>query len=116
MNNEKILEIQNVSYWYNSSKRILDNISLNFCTGKIYAITGASGSGKTTLMSLLGGLDMPKEGSILYRGSNINKIGYEKYRKECVSFVFQNYNLINYMTSLENVMLTAKSSPLPFLQ
>nr|WP_303182442.1 ATP-binding cassette domain-containing protein [Lachnoclostridium phocaeense] len=116
MNNEKILELQNVSYWYNSSKRILDNINLNFCTGKIYAITGASGSGKTTLMSLLGGLDMPREGSILYRGSNINKIGYEKYRKECVSFVFQNYNLINYMTSLENVMLTAKSSPLPFLQ
>ena len=66
-------------------------------------------------MSLLGGLDAPKAGTILYKGEDIKKIGDERYRKECVSFVFQNYNLINYMTSLENVMLTSKSSPLPYL-
>lgn len=116
MDNEKILELVNVSYWYNNSNHILENICLSFEAGKIYAITGASGSGKTTLMSLLGGLDAPKAGTILYKGEDINKIGDERYRKECVSFVFQNYNLINYMTSLENVMLTSKSSPLPYLE
>lgn len=116
MDNEKILELENVGYWYSTSKHILENISLHFCAGKIYAITGASGSGKTTFMSLLGGLDIPKEGSIRYKGTDINKIGYERYRRECVSFVFQNYNLINYMTSLENVMLTSKSSPLAVLK
>ncbi len=115
MDNEKILELVNVSYWYNNSNHILENICLSFEAGKIYAITGASGSGKTTLMSLLGGLDAPKAGTILYKGEDIKKIGDERYRKECVSFVFQNYNLINYMTSLENVMLTSKSSPLPYL-
>ena len=68
MDNEKILELENVGYWYSTSKHILENISLHFCAGKIYAITGASGSGKTTFMSLLGGLDIPKEGSIRYKG------------------------------------------------
>ena len=58
MDNEKILELENVGYWYSTSKHILENISLHFCAGKIYAITGASGSGKTTFMSLLGGLDI----------------------------------------------------------
>ena len=116
MSTEKILEVRDVSYWYDSSKPVLKEVNVSFCTGSVYAITGASGSGKTTLMSLLGGLDTPKKGAVLYRGENIAEIGYEKYRKQCVSFVFQNYNLINYMTSLENVMLTSKTSPLPFLK
>lgn len=116
MSVEKILEVQDVSYWYDSSKPILEKANLSFYTGKLYAITGASGAGKTTLMSLLGGLDTPKKGAVLYRGEDIAEIGYEKYRRQCVSFVFQNYNLINYMISLENVMLTSKTSPLPFLE
>ena len=66
---------------------------------------GASGSGKTTLLSLLGGLDAPKGGEILFEGKNIAEMGLEKYRHDCVSFVFQNYNLIEYMTPHENVQL-----------
>lgn len=116
MREEKVLELQDVSYWYNKSAKILDKVQSSFVSGKLYAIVGRSGSGKTTLLSLMGGLDRTMEGQILFKGKSIDDIGYEKYRRECVSFVFQNYNLIDYMTSLENVMLTSKSSPLEFLK
>lgn len=58
-----------------------------------------------SLLSLLGGLDTPKGGEILFEGKNIAEMGLEQYRHNCVSFVFQNYNLIEYMTPKENVQL-----------
>jgi len=77
---------------------------------------GPSGCGKTTLLSLIGGLDAPLGGSILFEGKEIDTKNLGEYRKNCVSFVFQNYNLIEYMTPLENVLLTARQEPLEMLK
>lgn len=111
-----VLELKDISYSYASDKPVLRSLCATFDAGKMYAILGPSGCGKTTLLSLLGGLDLPKSGTVLYNGQDIRAIGLEKYRRDDVAFIFQNYNLIEYMTSLENVELTAKSEPLPVLQ
>ena len=100
-----VLQTKDLKYYYFSDRMIFENLDLSFERGKVYVILGASGSGKTTLLSLLGGLDSPKGGEILFEGKNIAEMGLEKYRHDCVSFVFQNYNLIEYMTPRENVQL-----------
>lgn len=102
-----ILELKNISYHYqDASKRIsiLNNIDFSFEKGKFYTILGSSGSGKTTLLSLISGLDTPKSGAILYDGKNINTIGLTNFRNKNIGIVFQSYNLIPYMTSLQNVL------------
>ena len=82
----------------------------------MYAILGASGSGKTTLLSLIGGLDIPQEGKIMFHGRDISEMGLESHRRNHVSVIFQNYNLIDYMAPIENVKLTAKQDALPILK
>lgn len=107
-----VLETKILTYYYFSDRMIFENLNLEFERGKVYVILGASGSGKTTLLSLLGGLDTPKGGQILFEGKDIAQMGLAKYRHDCVSFIFQNYNLIEYMTPLENVQLVdAHASP-----
>lgn len=106
----------NVKYSYGGNRTVLKNISIEFEAGKIYAILGPSGCGKTTLLSLLGGLDSPSEGQILFQGEDIEKKGLAWHRKNNVAFIFQNYNLIDYMTPTENVSLTSKLPPLPILE
>ena len=104
-----ILEIKNVTYNYsNSSELVLSKVNQKFEIGKFYAIIGKSGAGKSTLLSLLAGLDKPKKGQILFKGNNIEKDGYSNHRKNNISLVFQNYNLIDYLTPLENVRLVNK--------
>lgn len=100
-----VLATKDLTYYYFSDRNIFENLNLKFERGKVYVILGASGSGKTTLLSLLGGLDTPKGGEILFEGKNIAEMGLEQYRHNCVSFVFQSYNLIEYMTPKENVQL-----------
>lgn len=111
-----ILEAKNIGFYYYEGKKVLNGISLSLEEGKMYAICGPSGCGKTTLLSLLGGLDIPKEGEILYNGEDIQKKGLALHRKNNIAFVFQNYNLIPYMTPRENVLLTAKEDPMPILK
>nr|WP_302583776.1 ATP-binding cassette domain-containing protein [uncultured Schaedlerella sp.] len=110
------LELKNVSYAYEKGKAVLQNISGSLETGKMYAILGPSGSGKTTLLSLLGGLDVPTQGSVLFDGGDITAKGLEHHRKNHISLIFQSYNLIDYMTPLENVRLTAKLDAAPILE
>ncbi|WEA71965.1 ABC transporter ATP-binding protein [Bacillus paralicheniformis] len=99
-----ILEFQNVGYWYkNQNQPLFEEISIQFSQGLLYTIVGTSGSGKTTFLSLAGGLDVPKEGDILYKGENISKIGLTSFRNQYVSIVFQSYNLLPYMTALQNI-------------
>ena len=90
---------------YKNGKKVLNDISMEFEKGKFYAILGVSGSGKTTLLSLLAGLDEPRNGEILYNNQNIKVKGYENHRKSNISLIFQNYNLIDYMTPLENLKI-----------
>lgn len=105
-----ILEAKNVSYYYKSQrdKLILDNVNFGFECGKMYAILGHSGSGKTTLLSLLAGLDTPVKGEILYDGKPVTVKDLTEHRKNHISLVFQSYNLIDYLTPVENVKLGGK--------
>ena len=108
-----ILEAKNVLYSYKSKrdKIILKNVSATFEEATFYAIVGSSGSGKTTFLSLLAGLDNPVSGTILYNGENIRKKG-----RHDISLVFQNYNLIDYLTTEENVKLGGKKDAEKLLQ
>lgn len=110
------LELKNVSYAYEKGKSVLRNISTELETGKMYAILGPSGSGKTTLLSLLGGLDTPTQGSILFDDEDIKAKSLEHHRRNHISLIFQSYNLIDYMTPIENVRLTAKLDAGPILE
>ena len=108
-----ILEAKNVEYMYKSQKerKVLDNISVQFDEKKFYTIIGASGAGKTTLLSLLAGLDSPTGGTVLYEGEDILTKGLNYHRKNHVSLVFQEYNLIDYLTTEENVKLGGTDKP-----
>lgn len=104
-----ILEAKNLSYNYaNSKEKVLSSVNQGFEEGEFYAIIGKSGAGKSTFLSLLAGLDSPQDGEILFRGENIEKEGYSKHRRDNISLVFQNYNLIEYLTPLENIRLVNK--------
>lgn len=111
-----ILETKGVEYSYDNKKKVLKDISVEMEQGKLYAILGPSGCGKTTLLSLLGGLDSPSNGQILYQGKDIEKTGLADHRKNHVTFIFQSYNLIDYMTPVENVSLSTGLPPLPVLE
>ena len=110
------LELQNVSYSYEKGKPVLSNISIALEAGKLYAVLGPSGSGKTTLLSLLGGLDTPAQGEVLFDGENITAKGLEYHRRNHISLIFQSYNLIDYMTPIEHVQLTAKQDAASVLE
>ena len=106
-----ILEIKNVTYNYsNSGELVLSKVNQKFEIEKFYAIIGKSGAGKSTLLSLLAGLDKPQNGQILFKGNDIEKDGYSNHRKNNISLVFQNYNLIDYLTPIENVRLVNKNA------
>ncbi|WP_348920881.1 ABC transporter ATP-binding protein [Enterococcus rotai] len=103
-----ILQTKNVSYFYQDGDKrrmILQDTSINFEQGQFYTILGHSGSGKTTFLSLISALDEPKSGEVLYKGQNIKTIGLEKYRRDDISIIFQSYNLVPYLTALENVLV-----------
>ncbi len=112
----KILELKDLTYSYpnaeyvNLEDKILSSVNYEFEEGKFYAIVGKSGTGKSTLLSLLAGLDEPKKGDIFFKEHSLEDIGYSDYRKNNISIVFQNYNLIDYLTPMENVRLVNKDA------
>ena len=104
----KLLDIKDVFFTYpdgDSVRTILDHVNVTFEKGSLYAIVGSSGSGKTTFLTLIAGLDTAQEGSITFKGQDIREIGLWEYRRNHVGMVFQSYNLIPYMTGLENVLV-----------
>lgn len=104
-----MLTVKNLTHWYGQAdKPLYEDVDLSFDTGQVYTIVGASGSGKTTLLSFLAGLDKPQKGDIFLDGKNLKKIGATNYRKHKVAIVFQQYNLLGYMSALDNI-LTALS-------
>ncbi|ASA23229.1 ABC transporter ATP-binding protein [Paenibacillus donghaensis] len=101
-----LLAFDQIEYYYKVNQQtvnILNDASYNFYSGKMYAILGPSGSGKTTALALAGGLDVPSGGRILYEGQDISRIGLSNYRKMHRAVVFQSYNLIPYLSALQNV-------------
>lgn len=108
-----ILEFRRVSYHYQDGMKqvnILQSADFAFERGRFYAIVGPSGAGKTTTITLASGLDTPKSGDILYDGESIRRIGLTRYRNRYVSIIFQAYNLIPYMTALQNVVTAMEIS------
>jgi len=110
------LELVNLKYTYDKKKQVLKGINATLELGKMYAILGPSGCGKTTLLSLIGGLDEPSGGEIKLDGENINKNGLAYHRRHNVAFIFQSYNLIDYMNPSENINLTSRLPALPILE
>ena len=101
-----VLSMNKVSYQYKEARQsVLSQIDQEFEAGKFNAIIGKSGSGKSTLLSLLAALDNPTSGKILFEGEDIQEKGDSYHRKHHISLVFQNYNLIDYLTPLENIRL-----------
>ena len=101
-----ILKVEGLSYSYQDGGRtrvILDTIDYQFNDGLFYTILGESGSGKTTFISLIAGLDNADYGDIIFKDQNIKKIGLTKYRRSDMGIIFQEYNLIPYMTAVENI-------------
>ncbi len=85
--------------------KALDKVNLNIRRGEYVAIMGHSGSGKSTLLSMLGGLDNPTSGEVLFEGKPLSALGsLDQYRSEKLGFVFQSFHLLPTLTAVENII------------
>ncbi|MDO8639754.1 MAG: ABC transporter ATP-binding protein, partial [bacterium] len=106
-----MIDLKNICKDYvvgNETTRILHDISLTIKDKEFVGIMGSSGSGKSTLMHILGFLDTPTSGKIILDGRDVSKLSdneLSKIRNEHIGFVFQQFNLINNLSVLENVLL-----------
>ena len=106
------LELKNISKSFRFDKRkekiktVLDDITFSFEENNLYFIIGSSGSGKSTLLSLIGALDTPTSGDILFDGLPISDV--QNILKNKVSFVFQDFNLFNDLTVCDNLAIFEK--------
>ncbi|WP_328351173.1 ABC transporter ATP-binding protein [Streptomyces sp. NBC_00445] len=101
-----VLRLADVSHTYAGRRRrttVLKGIDYAFERGTFYTILGPSGSGKTTLLSLASGLDTPTKGTISFDGQDLTELGLGSYRNKHAATIFQQYNLLTYMTALQNV-------------
>ena len=102
------VETEGISKIYRNNTIGIKNINLKIRMGEMVAITGPSGSGKTTLLNILGGLDIPDEGTVKVCGTNINELpeeGRTDFRRKNIGFIFQDFNLIPVLNVYENIML-----------
>ena len=100
-----ILTATDVNYEYRNAYqtvRAVNGVSCEFEQGLVYAIVGSSGSGKTTFLSLLAGLDVPTSGTIALDGQSTAELDRDEYRLNHVSVIYQNFNLFQHLTVLEN--------------
>ncbi len=109
---DPIIALSDVHKIYPDAQRertVLRGINARFRSGEFVAILGRSGSGKSTLLNLLGGIDLPSRGDILFRGMNISTLDERRrtlFRREHIGFVFQFFNLIPTLTVFENLAFT----------
>jgi putative ABC transport system ATP-binding protein len=106
-----LIEIRKLSKTYNGGEeyvRALVDVNLNIERGEFVSVMGPSGSGKSTLLTILGGLNHPTEGELVVDEIPIYTLPLEKladFRREYLGFIFQSFQLIPYLTVIENVML-----------
>ena len=108
MNNFVSLKKISKIYFKKNKIKALNNINLNFKIGRVYSLIGPSGSGKSTLLNLLSLIDKPSSGSIAIKNKIINYDNQnenDSYRSSSIGIIYQNYNLLNDFTALENVSL-----------
>lgn len=109
MNN--VLEVKNVEKYYGSKfnlTKAIDNISFNVTTGEFVGIMGASGSGKTTLLNCISTIDRVTAGHIIINNKDITKLkgnSLNKFRREELGFIFQDFNLLDTLTAYENIAI-----------
>ncbi len=112
-----LIQLENVQKIYNTGNEhvhALHDLSLGIDQGEFVAIMGPSGSGKSTLLSVLGGLSQPTNGRVIVDGIDVYALDVEKradFRREYLGFVFQSFQLIPYLTIIENVMLPLVVTP-----
>ncbi|HVU27832.1 MAG TPA: ABC transporter ATP-binding protein [Verrucomicrobiae bacterium] len=112
--NDSLLAARTVKKSYTMGKRtieVLRNVNLDVTRGEFLALRGASGAGKSTLLHLIGGLDSPNAGEILFKGQNLAEFSENElthFRNRRVGFIFQAYHLLPELTALENVCLPAR--------
>ena len=106
-----ILRASHLKKYYGRDESLvkaLDDVSLSVESGQFVAIIGTSGSGKSTLLNMLGGLDAPTSGAVQVEDESMEKMTEEQltvFRRRRIGFIFQNYNLIPYLTAYENIVL-----------
>lgn len=109
-----ILNATHLKKYYGKDESLvkaLDDVSLSIEGGRFVAIIGTSGSGKSTLLNMLGGLDTPTSGSVRVEDQNLESLTDEQltvFRRKRIGFIFQNYNLIPYLTAYENIVLPVR--------
>ena len=108
---EKVLEVQNIEKYYGSKSNLtkaINNISFEVKKGEFVGIMGASGSGKTTLLNCISTIDKVTAGHIIINGKDITKLkgnNLNKFRREELGFIFQDFNLLDTLTAYENIAL-----------
>ncbi len=110
---ESLLEVKQLAKSYENGRiEALRGVDLSITAGDFLAITGPSGSGKSTLLQLMGGLDSPTSGDVLFRGQGVGKalsaaglIDLDTYRARCVGFIFQAFHLLPSLNAMENVQI-----------
>ncbi|MCI8482980.1 MAG: ABC transporter ATP-binding protein [Lachnospiraceae bacterium] len=106
-----ILHASHLKKYYGREESLvkaLDDVNVSLEEGQFAAIIGTSGSGKSTLLNMLGGLDIPTSGGVQVEDKNLEKLTEEQltvFRRQRIGFIFQNYNLIPYLTIYENIVL-----------
>ncbi len=106
-----VLEVQNIEKYYGNKSNLtkaIDNISFNVKEKEFVGIMGASGSGKTTLLNCISTIDRVTAGHILVAGKDITKLkgnNLNKFRREELGFIFQDFNLLDTLTAYENIAL-----------
>ena len=109
-----ILNASHLKKYYGQNERLvkaLADVNVSVENGQFVAIIGTSGSGKSTLLNMLGGLDTPTSGSVQVENKSIEKMTEEQltvFRRKRIGFIFQNYNLIPYLTAYENIVLPVR--------
>ncbi len=110
-----LLELKNISKIY-GDLHALDNVSLNIKKGEWIAIMGPSGSGKSTMMNIIGCLDRPSTGEVIFDGKDISKESRRRLtelHRDKIGLVFQQFHLINYLNAVENVMVAQYYHSMP---
>ena len=107
---ENLITLEHVSKVYRGGEEnfsALNDVSLEVSKGAFMSFVGPSGSGKTTLLNLIGGLDRPTTGKVLFKGTDLENMSRDKlaaYRRENIGFIFQTYNLLPVYSVYENVL------------
>ena len=104
-----MITLKNINKSYNNTK-VLKNINLTLPDKGLICILGASGSGKSTLLNIIGKIEVPDKGKVYFYNKNIKDIKSEMYHTNYVSFIYQNYNLIDALSVKDNLNLITKNN------